>query len=199
MHTRGRRGPQFFLMFLFVFALWTMAGCAGCGDNEIATDPTDLPGDLGDGTALEDDLLGDRPFDNVGDQIDDTTANGEDVAPPVAVMVEFEDVFFGYDRFELDADSRAVLGRNARLLRENPTARVLIEGHCDERGTAQYNMALGEKRAEEVKRYLVSLQVPASRIDTVSYGKERPFVIGNGEEAWSQNRRAHFVLRTSRR
>jgi len=87
-----------------------------------------------------------------------------------------------------------VLDANAKLLRDNAGAGITIEGHCDERGTAEYNLALGEKRALAAKTYLVSLGVPADRVRTVSYGKEFPFDPGHDEGAWSKNRRAHFVV-----
>ena len=81
------------------------------------------------------------------------------------------------------------------MMRDAPGVTLLIEGHCDERGTVQYNLALGEKRAKQARDYLVSLGVPSTQIEVVSYGKERPFATGNGESIWSQNRRAHFVVR----
>jgi peptidoglycan-associated lipoprotein len=110
-------------------------------------------------------------------------------------QMDLGDVYFDYDRYDLDADDREVLASNGRLLRERQDARILIEGHCDERGTVQYNLALGEKRAKQVREYLLSLGVPAGSIDVVSYGKERPFANGANEAAWAQNRRAHFVVK----
>jgi peptidoglycan-associated lipoprotein len=109
----------------------------------------------------------------------------------------FEPVFFGVDSSELDAAGRAVAAANAEILRDFPTWVITIEGHCDERGTAEYNLALGERRAEAVKAYLVSLGVAANRVGTVSYGKEFPFDPGQNETAWAANRRGHFVV-TSR-
>lgn len=103
-------------------------------------------------------------------------------------------IYFDYDRSEIRPDQRPVLQANAQWLRENPGARILIEGHCDERGTREYNMALGERRASAATQYLVSLGIPVSRIETVSYGEERPAVEGSDESAWSRNRRAEFVI-----
>jgi peptidoglycan-associated lipoprotein len=103
-------------------------------------------------------------------------------------------VFFPLDAFDLDADGRAVVSANADILKQYPTWMVTIEGHCDERGTAEYNLALGERRAVAVRTYLVSLGIPADRIRTVSYGKEFPFDPGHDEAAWAKNRRAHFVI-----
>jgi peptidoglycan-associated lipoprotein len=105
-------------------------------------------------------------------------------------------VFFDLDSDALGGTSRATLDANAKLLRDNPTAQVTIEGHCDERGTVEYNLALGERRAQAARDYLVNAGIDAARIQVISYGKERPFDTGHTESAWAQNRRAHFVLRS---
>jgi peptidoglycan-associated lipoprotein len=103
------------------------------------------------------------------------------------------DVFFPYDAFTLSEAAMATLEQNARIMKEHAAVSYLVEGHCDERGTVEYNLALGEKRARVVQDYLVSLGVSAARLRLVSYGEERPFVEGNDEAAWAQNRRAHFA------
>lgn len=101
---------------------------------------------------------------------------------------------FAYDSDELDEVARQVISKNAEVLKKYPTWIITIEGHCDERGTAEYNLALGDRRALAAKNYLVSLGVPADRVRTVSYGSEFPFDPGHDEKAWVQNRRAHFML-----
>lgn len=106
----------------------------------------------------------------------------------------FKPVFYALDGADLDDMGRAVVTANAALLKKYPTWVVTVEGHCDERGTAEYNLALGERRAVAVKTYLVSLGIAPDRVRTVSYGKEFPFDPGHDEGAWSQNRRAHFVI-----
>jgi peptidoglycan-associated lipoprotein len=106
----------------------------------------------------------------------------------------FQPVFYGYDQDTIDAAGQAALNANAQLMKKYPTWVVTIEGHSDERGTAEYNLALGERRALAARNYLVSLGVPADRLRTVSYGKEFPFEPGHDEAAWSKNRRAHFVV-----
>jgi len=103
-------------------------------------------------------------------------------------------VFFSFDKAELDQDAILTLKAQALYLQQNPEKTVRIEGHADERGTTEYNMALGARRANIVKKYLTTQGIDASRITTTSYGKERPAVIGNNEEAWSQNRRAVTVI-----
>ena len=105
-----------------------------------------------------------------------------------------KDVFFDTDKAELREDARAILAQNAAFLAQHPTLRILVEGHCDERNTNEYNLALGWRRANAVKDYLVSLGVEASRISTISYGEERPFATCHDESCWWQNRRAHFVV-----
>ena len=103
-------------------------------------------------------------------------------------------VFFGFDLFNIDAEAARVLQSQSEWLRRNPAVRILIEGHTDERGTRDYNLALGERRATAAKNYLISLGIDAGRIETISYGKERPAALGSGEGAWAQNRRAVSVV-----
>ncbi len=105
-----------------------------------------------------------------------------------------KDVNFDFDKFDVRDDAREILAQNADWLRKNPTIKFRTEGHCDERGTAQYNLALGERRASAVRDYLVSLGVETNRVETVSYGKEKPLVPGHDEDSWAKNRRAHFVV-----
>jgi peptidoglycan-associated lipoprotein len=105
-----------------------------------------------------------------------------------------KDVFFDTDKADLREDARQALAANAAWLLRHPTVRILVEGHCDERNTNEYNMALGWRRANAVKDYLVSLGVSADRISTISYGEERPFATCHDESCWWQNRRAHFVV-----
>jgi peptidoglycan-associated lipoprotein len=104
------------------------------------------------------------------------------------------DAFFDFDQSDLREDARSALAANAEWLKKYPTVQILIEGHCDERGTSAYNLALGERRANAAKDYLGSLGVDGTKIRTVSYGKERPFCTESSESCWQQNRRAHFVI-----
>jgi peptidoglycan-associated lipoprotein len=103
-------------------------------------------------------------------------------------------IFFAFDRSDISAEARQTLARQADWLRRYPNVTVTIEGHCDERGTREYNLALGERRAQAAKNVLVAMGIPASRISTISYGKERPAVVGSTEEAYAQNRRAVTVI-----
>lgn len=106
-----------------------------------------------------------------------------------------KDVHFDFDRYELRADARAILKSNADWLKANPSVRLEVEGHADERGTNQYNLALGAKRAESVKRYLIDLGISASQLSTISYGEELPICKEHNEECWAKNRRGHFAIK----
>ena len=103
-------------------------------------------------------------------------------------------VFFDYDSSELDADAQELLQDQVAWLKQHSNVSVIIEGHCDERGTREYNLALGEKRAQSVKNYLISLGVSEARVSTISYGKERPAVVGSNDGAWAQNRRSVTIV-----
>lgn len=107
---------------------------------------------------------------------------------------QVEDVFFAFDSFDLDEKSKARLRANAEWLKQNPNAKVEIQGHCDERGTNNYNLGLGERRALATKNFLVSLGIDASRLHTISYGEEKPFCFESNESCWWRNRRAHFLI-----
>jgi peptidoglycan-associated lipoprotein len=118
----------------------------------------------------------------------------EEIEADLSPTEELKDIFFDFDRATIRAEDRKILERNAEWLKANPKAKILIEGHCDERGTIEYNLALGDKRANAVRNYLISLGVDPTRMATISYGEEKPFDPGHNEEAWAKNRRAHFVL-----
>ena len=114
---------------------------------------------------------------------------------PVTKIPVLNDVYYDFDKSTLSAEAKQTLGENARQLNDAGSTAITIEGHCDERGTNAYNLALGEKRANAAKDYLVSLGVDAGRITTISYGEEKPFDAGHDDAAWSKNRRAHFVVK----
>lgn len=105
-------------------------------------------------------------------------------------------IFFGFDQFNIDVEDQATLRSQATWIQRNTAARVLVEGHADERGTRDYNIALGERRANAAKNYLASLGIDPGRIETISYGKERPDALGSNEEAWARNRRAVSIVIT---
>jgi peptidoglycan-associated lipoprotein len=113
---------------------------------------------------------------------------------PAAVAFSQEDIYFDYDSAVLSAAAQEVLKKKAEYLRSKGSLTIIIEGHCDERGTAEYNLALGDRRAEAAKSFLVAMGISGNRISTISFGEERPADRGRTEEAWARNRRAHFVI-----
>jgi peptidoglycan-associated lipoprotein len=105
-----------------------------------------------------------------------------------------KDIHFDFDRYDIRPEDTQILKENAALLSKYPQVKVQVEGHCDERGTNEYNLALGERRANAAKKYLLSLGISTDRISSISYGEEKPQDTGHDEEAWSKNRRGHFVI-----
>ena len=128
---------------------------------------------------------------NQNDTIRGKSASLETTAIPETSV---RDINFDFDSSIIRPDAREILIVNADFLLKNRISSIVIEGHCDERGTAEYNMALGQRRAQETKKYLVNLGIKESTITTISYGEERPLDPGNTEEAWAKNRRAHFLI-----
>ena len=124
-----------------------------------------------------------------------SSASETPVPVPTVTAGDFTDAFFDLDSYALRDDAKVALDLAAKLLRDQADVNITLEGHCDERGTVEYNQALGEKRANAARDYLVNAGVSAARVQTLSYGKERPFAEGHDESSWAQNRRAHFVLR----
>jgi peptidoglycan-associated lipoprotein len=118
----------------------------------------------------------------------------EDAIAAAAAAFENADIYFEFDSANLSAEAQEILREKVQWLKQNPRSRVIIEGHCDERGTNEYNLALGERRAQSAQQYLISLGIDESRLATVSYGEERPLDPEGTESAWAKNRRAHFVI-----
>ncbi len=125
----------------------------------------------------------------------DQLQKGQSVGTPTASPLK--DIYFDFDRADLRPDARETLKANADWLKKNPSATVQIEGHCDERGTAEYNLALGARRAQAAKDYLVTLGIPEQRLSTVSYGQELPVCTEHNEECWQKNRHDRFVAKTT--
>ncbi len=164
------------VLVIAVFLVTLVTACSTTPKEESVATPTEQP------TQVTEYKPGEKPV------------VAEPTKPQVA-EVELGDVYFAFDMYSLSAEARATLADNADILLANPGTMITIEGHCDERGTEEYNLGLGERRASSAKNYLVSLGVSASRIKTISYGEERPFQWGHNEDAWSQNRLAHSVVR----
>ena len=172
-----------------------LAVTAACGKKKVATGPQPPP-------AEEASVVTPNP-PAPAERVEDRTPVAQPLADESITNKSLDDlnrdsplkpVFFPLDSAELDDSGRAIATANASVLKKYSTWGITIEGHCDERGTAEYNLALGERRAVAVKTYLSSLGVSPERIRTVSYGKEFPFDMGHGEDAWAKNRRGHFVI-----
>ena len=125
---------------------------------------------------------------------EDITEGGSGMSSDNTMMINLEDIYFEFDRSTLTAKSRDILTKKALWLKSNSTVKVVIEGHCDNRGTNEYNLALGDRRAASTKAFLVDMGISPSRMITISYGEERPLINGQNEEAWAKNRRAHFEV-----
>jgi peptidoglycan-associated lipoprotein len=135
------------------------------------------------------------PAPNIGDSSLDQLQRGE--VGRTAASSPLKDVYFGFDQYDLQPSARDTLKANADWLKANPSARVEIEGHCDERGTSEYNLALGAKRAQAAKDYLVTLGISAERLSTISYGNEVSVCQDHTEDCWQQNRHDRFVTKNS--
>ena len=118
----------------------------------------------------------------------------EAAAASAKELSELADIHFNFDKFNLQGESRAILNKHAEWLNKNKNIMIVIEGHCDERGTAEYNLALGERRADAAVKFLIDMGIDGKRIKAISYGLELPLDKGHNEEAWAKNRRAHFVV-----
>jgi len=158
-----------------------------------STTPKDTADSSGSGSSGDFNTATSTSEDVASTTIDTTTSDFSGIisGTPEDFIVSVGDrVFFDYDSAELDGDAKELLQAQAAWLKQYNKASVIIEGHCDERGTREYNLALGERRAQAVKNYLNGLGVGISSISTISYGKERPAVVGSNDDAWSQNRRS---------
>ena len=175
-----KRLPFYFLLILIASVL-TLAAC-----HKKAPPPNIEPKT---GTGNEG-ITENQP--NVPQQAQESTG-GPNVMNLADITGKLQPVFFDYNKSDIRDDQVAALQNNAGVLKANPQANVLIEGHCDERGTEEYNQALGDRRATAAKDYLVSLGIAENRVRTISYGETRPFAQGHNEDAWRQNRRAQFV------
>lgn len=135
--------------------------------------------------ALQEENLGDESRSR--EMADQRTGSAKNI-------FENEDVYFEFDSIRLAPDAQEILTKKAKWLRANPAATITIEGHCDNRGTNEYNLALGEGRAQSARAFLVDLGIKSSRLNTISYGEERPIDLTQSEQGWARNRRAHFVI-----
>ena len=174
------------IAFIMVFLSLVGLVAVGCSKKQVKTTPTDL-----EKFTLEEPL---EPLEEL------EIAKIEEFPPeePIDIkevkeLPKIKDIYFEFDKSDLTSRARKVLTANAEWLKENSKVKVLVEGHCDERGTIEYNLALGQRRAVMVRKYLITLGIESKRINTISYGEEKPVDIGHDEEAWARNRRAHIL------
>lgn len=142
---------------------------------------------------VEDASVTDTTVTQAAPQIESTPMNFDAAGSDSGKISGLETVFFDYDKAALNSNSKKTIASNAQWLKANPKVNMQIEGHCDNRGSIEYNLSLGERRAQAVKSYMVSTGIPAARLNVISYGKEKPLVSGDSESAFSKNRRANFV------
>ena len=183
------------LTLLLTFLMLSLVIVTGCAKKKSMITSDVTPGQ---------DIVSEQPLDtaqrdrakDAADAVD-KEADAEkwvDLKKAAAVPSPVRDIHFDFDSSSIRPDAREFLKANADYFMRNRVSSIIIEGHCDERGTAEYNMALGQKRAQETKKYLINLGIQESIIKTVSYGEECPLDPNNNEEAWAKNRRAHFVV-----
>ncbi len=179
-----------FLAMMMVFAF----GCA----KKQAVKSTDTAAGVGapdQGKVTSEGIVSEKLRPEAGPQV----ASAAEAAAGVSATEEksslFQDIHFDFDKSVIRDDAKPVLAGVSAHMKKSRGAKLVIEGHCDERGTAEYNMALGDRRADSARKYLISLGVPSGTLSTVSFGKEKPLDQGHNDEAWAKNRRAHFVLK----
>ena len=160
-------------------ALIAVAGCSKKRPAELPPPPSETPPPA-------------QPMPDNSGQVGNAVVPGS--AADFKQSVSSDTIHFGTDMYNVDSESQAILDSQAQWLAKYPNVRITIEGHCDERGTREYNLALGDRRANAAKNYLAERGVDPSRINTISYGKERPIALGSDESAWAQNRRAVTVV-----
>ena len=154
-----------------------------------------MPDGMGDEEAMsEADILAERAMVAEQQALQAEAMRQAEMTQMAEAAFVNEDIHFAFDSFLLDVEAEHILGEKAAWLQDNGGASVQIEGHCDERGTSDYNLALGERRANAVQQYLSVLGIDSGRLSTISYGEEQPLDPGHDETAWSRNRRAHFVI-----
>ena len=172
---------MFYKFFISIFMVLFVAACA--------TTPKDSADSSGSGSSSSGSDVSSEGT------ITETTGSGIVSGSQEDLIVNVGDrVFFGYDSSDLDSDALELLQDQVAWLKQNSDVSITIEGHCDERGTREYNLALGEKRAQAVKNYLIGLGINPDRVSTISYGKERPAVVGSNDGAWAQNRRSVTIV-----
>lgn len=177
-----------FLAIMLILSFTLFVGCPKESRENVELPPDDT------GTSVRGDEVVEQPTTRTWDSrgpVETRPSTGE---IPKVSEGSFETVYFDFDRYNLRPDALETIGRNLQVLKQNQNMKILIEGHCDERGTNEYNMALGTRRANSCKSYFIANGIDASRISLISYGEERPVDPSHNEAAWTKNRRAEFLV-----
>jgi len=193
------------IILAMLFIIPTMLFSVSCAKKAVMTEPSMTDTSAADEAARQAELEKQRAMDSQKQMEEERLAAEAAAAALAAEAMErdmmmaknrfiSENVYFDFDNATLDYQAQELLKQKAMWLRDYPEANVVIEGHCDERGTNAYNLALGERRAESAKAFLVNLGISDARLTTISYGEEKPLDMGQNEESWAKNRRAAFVL-----
>lgn len=167
-----------------IITVMTIFLFSGCAEKEVKPEPTPGP-------AVTEVTPPKPPEAKIGE---DALKGKEELLAKVEEAPKLQDIYFDFDKYNIRADAKETLERNAAWLKKNPNLKIQIEGHCDERGTNEYNLALGDRRAKSTRDYIISLGIAPGKISTISFGEEKPLDPGHNEEAWAKNRRAHFVI-----
>jgi len=187
-----RNVSRVFIALLVVVMAVSLGACKSSGSKVQAPMPSPTPVPTPAPTSVTEQVVSEPVTETiVSEQV---TEELPDDLVQLNAQGYLEDAFFDTDRYDLTPAAREALAKNAAWLQRHGTISILVEGHCDERNTREYNLALGERRARAVQEYLVLLGIPSQRIQIISYGEERPFALGTNESAWRLNRRAHFVI-----
>ena len=182
------RGRTFGFAGILLVFIWLM-GMGACSKKTVPVRPEAGPG-AGDAGTGEELLPDEAKWRELGLYSEPERKEFQ----AKAQIFENRNIYFDFDSYVLTDEAKSILNNKAQFLKRYPKVNVNIEGHCDERGTAEYNLALGEKRAHSAYQYLVNLGISPQRMVTISYGEERPIAMGQSEEAWAKNRRDHFVI-----
>ncbi len=177
---------------LVILVALYMGACKSSGSKVQAPTPSPTPAPIQEPGTMPEEVVHEPITETIVSQ--EVTEELPDDLVQLNAQGYLEDVFFETDRFHLTPAARETLTRNAAWLQKHSTISILVEGHCDERNTREYNLALGERRANAVRDYMVFFGISAQRIQIISYGEEKPFALGRDESAWRLNRRSHFVI-----
>jgi peptidoglycan-associated lipoprotein len=185
-------------LLAFVLAFAVLVATPGCQKKEISSEPGFGTASAGAGAGAAGPGsrkgIGEQDLGSARGREGAAGAGGAAIGAGERAAFENEDIYFSFDSSSLTPQAQDILRKKAAFLKANTGLKVTIEGHCDERGTNEYNLALGEARARAAKAFLTDLGLTAARIATISYGEERPLAKGQSEDAWAKNRRAHFVI-----